>query len=163
MVILIMLAVPAERQRSGVARPPPRTPNSSNTVNVAPNTQRLIDTAATFLEALDAPNVSSSSIQTSLLRAFLRGAKKSLTALQQEPTPQSATNAILREVQAVHQAVKGLATPPASPPTSPRPTWAQIATALAPTPPRRLTPLPQLRAPNPPSASLNLKKERPRT
>lgn len=133
----------------GVRRPPaatrpPRTPGSHNTVNIAPDTQQLIDTAeAAILETLDAPNGSSSSIQTSLLRPFLREAKETLTALQQEPTPHPTTNAILREVQAVHEAVKGLATLPASPPTSPRQTWAQIATALAPTPPRSPTPLTQ--------------------
>ena len=90
---------------------------------------------------------SSSSIQTSSLRAFLRDAKETLTTLQQEPVPHPTTNTILREVRAVHQAVKSLATPPASPPTSPGPTSAQSLTALAPTPPR---------SPNPPSQGPDL-------
>jgi hypothetical protein len=127
------------RQPRAATRPP-RTSSSHNTMKVAPNTQQLIDTAAAFLEILDAPNGSSSSIQTSLLRAFLSEAKETLTTLQRESTPHHTTNAILREVQAVHEAVKGLATPPASPPTSPRPIWAQIATALTLTPPRPPTP-----------------------
>lgn len=136
----------AERGRQPpAATRPPCTPSSHNTVNIAPNIQQLIDTAAAFLTTLDAPNGSSSSIQTSTLRAFLREAKETLTSLQQEPTTHPTTNAILREVQAVHEAVKGLATPPASSPTSPRPTWAQIATSLPPTPPK--SPVPSIQGP----------------
>ncbi|KAF4546954.1 Hypothetical protein D9617_87g078050 [Elsinoe fawcettii] len=131
----------AERGRQPPdATRPPREPSTHNNVNGATDVQQLINTAATFLEALDAPDGSSSSIQTTSLRAFLHDAKETLTTLQREPTPHPTTNAILREVQAVHEAVKGLATPPASPPTSPRPTRAQIASALAPTPPRSPTP-----------------------
>lgn len=77
--------------------------------------QQLIDTAATFLGTLDLPNGSSLFIQTSLLRAFLCEAGETLTTIQQEPTPHPTTNAILRELQAAYEAIKGLATPPASP------------------------------------------------
>jgi hypothetical protein len=113
----------AERGRQPpAATRPPCTPSSQNTVNIAPNIQQLIDTAAALLTALDAPNGSSTSIQTPTLRAFLREASDTLTSLQQEPTTHPTTNAILREVQAVHAAVKGVVTPLASLPTSPRPT-----------------------------------------
>lgn len=136
----------AERGRQPpAATRPPCTPSSHNIVNIAPNIQQLIDTAAALLTALDAPNGSSSSIQTPTLRAFLCEARDTLTSLQQEPTTHLTTNAILREVQAVHEAVKGLATPLASSPTSPRPTWAQIATSLPPTPPR--SPVPSIQGP----------------
>ncbi|KAI7106877.1 hypothetical protein KC340_g1239 [Hortaea werneckii] len=84
-------------------------------------------------------------LRTPTLRAFLREARDTLTSLQQEPTTHPTTNAILREVQAVHEAVKGLATPPASSPASPRPTWAQIATSLPPTPPK--SPVPSIEGP----------------
>ena len=70
-----------EGRQAPAATRSPRTPSSHNIVNVAPNTQQLIETAAAFLETLDAPNVSSSSIQTSLLRVFLCEAKDTLTAL----------------------------------------------------------------------------------
>jgi hypothetical protein len=135
----------AERGRQPpAATRPPCTPSSHNIVNIAPNIQQLIETAAALLIALDAPNSSSSSIQTPTLRAFLREARDTLTSLQ-DPTTHPTTNAILREVQAVHEAVKGLATPPASLPTSPRPTWAQIATSLPPTPPK--SPVPSIQGP----------------
>lgn len=71
------------RQPPAATRPP-RNPSSHNTVNVAPSTQQLIDNAATFFEPLDAPNGSSSFIQTSFLRAFFREAEETLTAPQQE-------------------------------------------------------------------------------
>lgn len=112
----------AERgRRPPAATRPPCTPSFHNIVNTAPNIQQLIETAVALLTALDALNASSSSIQTPTLRAFLREARDTLTSLQ-DPTIHPTTNAILREVQAVHEAVKGLATPPASFPTSPRPT-----------------------------------------
>ena len=77
----------AERGRQPpAATRPPCTPSSQNTVNIAPNIQQLIDTAAALLTALDAPNGSSTSIQTPTLRAFLREARDMLTSLQQEPT-----------------------------------------------------------------------------
>ena len=67
-----------------------------------------------------------------------------LTAIQQEPlSAHPTTNSMLREVQAVHEAVKGLTMPPASPPSPPSPTLAQILTALAPTPPKSRNPQPQ--------------------
>jgi hypothetical protein len=75
-------------------------------VNTAPNIQQLIDTAAAFFTALDAPNGSSTSIKTLTLRAFLREARDKLTTSQQDPTTHLTTNAILREVQAVLEAVK---------------------------------------------------------
>jgi hypothetical protein len=136
----------AERGRQPpAATRPPCTPSSHNDVNIAPNIQQLIETAAALLTALDAPNASSSSIHTPTLRVFLREARDTLTSLQHDPTAHPTTNAILREVQAVHEAVKGLATPPASLPTSPRPTWAQIATSLPPTPPK--SPVPSIQGP----------------
>jgi hypothetical protein len=122
--------------------------NMPPTINISaypPNIQQLSETAAALLTALDAPNASSPSIQTPTLRAFLREARDTLTSLQQEPIPHPTTNAILREVQAVHEAVKGLATPLASSPTSPRSTWAQITTSLPPTPPK--SPVPSIEGP----------------
>jgi hypothetical protein len=136
----------AERGRQPpAATRPPCTPSSHNIVNIALNIQQLINTAAALLTALDAPNGLSSSIQTPTLRTFLREARDTLTSLQQEPTTHPTTNAILREVQVVYEAVKSLATPPASSPTSPRPTWAQIATSLPPTPPK--SPVPSIEGP----------------
>jgi hypothetical protein len=123
---------------------PPCTPSSHNIVNISPNIQQLIETAAALLTALEAPNSSSSSIQTPALRAFLREARDTLTSLQ-DPTTHLTTNAILREVQAVLEAVKGLATPPPSLPASPRPTWAHIGTSLPPTPPK--SPVPSIEGP----------------
>lgn len=123
----------------------PCTPSSHNDMNIAPNIQQLIETAAALLTALDAPNASSSSIHTPTLRVFLREARDTLTSLQHDPTAHPTINAILREVQVVHEVVKGLATPPASLPTSPRPTWAQIATSLPPTPPK--SPVPSIQGP----------------
>ncbi|KAF4547001.1 Hypothetical protein D9617_73g062140 [Elsinoe fawcettii] len=123
-----MLVTLAERQRREVASPRPRRVRRANPALTA---IRLV---------VIHPDRQSLSIQTASLRAFLHDAKETLNTLQRVPTPHPTTNAILREVQAVHEAVNGLATPPASQPTSPRPARAQISSALAPTPPRSPTP-----------------------
>ena len=85
--------------------------------------------------ALDAPD-GLTSLSPLLLQSLLTQAKAAFTALQQQSVGPPDIQQVLQEVQAVHQAIKDLPTPP----QSPRPTWAQtVAAAVAsPTTPPRL-------------------------
>jgi hypothetical protein len=82
------------------------------------NVQQLINPAAALLAAVPESNGSPSSYHIPTLPVYLHRAKHALTCLQQGPTTHPSTNPMLREVQAVHEAVKGLATSPASSPVS---------------------------------------------
>ncbi len=114
---------PRVASRPPDASAPPNTPNTT-----ADKYRKALSDIDIIKAALDAPG-GASSISPSLLRDHLAQAKAAFNKLLQddEETPSIAT--VLEEVQAVHQAIKSLPTPPASP----RQTWAQTV-ASTPTP-----------------------------
>lgn len=98
--------------------------------------RRALSNIDTINAALDTPD-GVSSLSPLLLRSLLTDARTAFTELIRRDEEPPSLLSVLQEVQAVHQTVKALPSPPASP----RQTWAQaVAATLPPTPPRSPSP-----------------------